>query len=326
VGGISDVLCVCVCLHTHTHTHTHIHSGACPGDLAFFRPTRTKIGVRLCVFVFVCLCAHKNTQTHKHKNTSTRGLVLGTWHFFRPTHTEIGVRCVCVCVFLCAHKNTQTHKHKNTSTRGLVLGTWHFFRPTHTEIGVRCVCVCLCFCVCFVFFSQVRPSRVFWPYSDYGQPAPIQSFRRVAEFFAAGLAYQTPYLASTGPLACFFFWVLLLTYPPPARPPALFNNSAAELRNFVLLVFLPYQTPYLAEYGPSRVPGFANICRQNSAAAAKWWPLASCFGPTHGPPYSIIPQSCGICQGGRLLSNPYLAEYGQYTWEGFNVKKQNKTK
>jgi hypothetical protein len=272
---------VCVCTHTHTHTHTHIHSGACPGDLAFFRPTRTKIGVRLCVFVFVCLCAHKNTQTHKHKNTSTRGLVLGTWHFFRPTHTEIGVRCVCVC---------------------------------------------LCFCVCFVFFSQVRPSRVFWPYSDYGQPAPIQSFRRVAEFFAAGLAYQTPYLASTGPLACFFFWVLLLTYPPPARPPALFNNSAAELRNFVLLVFLPYQTPYLAEYGPSRVPGFANICRQNSAAAAKWWPLASCFGPTHGPPYSIIPQSCGICQGGRLLSNPYLAEYGQYTWEGFNVKKQNKTK
>ena len=191
------------------------------------------------------------------------------------------------------------------------------------------VCV-LCFCVCFVFFfSSTTLSRVLALLADYGQPAPIQSFRRVAEFFAAGLAYQTPYLASTGPLACFFFFwsYYLLTRRQPARQP---YSIIPQLSCGILCCcwfFCHIKPPISPSTGPL-------ACRDLLIyAAAKILPPPPNGGLsrvlvllTDRQPYLIIPQSCGICQGGRLLSSPYLAEYGQYTWEGFNVKKQNKTK
>jgi hypothetical protein len=54
------------------------------------------------------------------------------------------------------------------------------------------------------------------------------------------------------------------TASPPARQPALFNSSAAELRNFVVFgCFLPYQTPYLASTGLSRggISYMSKFCR-----------------------------------------------------------------
>jgi len=84
--------------------------------------------------------------------------------------------------------------------------------------GILCLVVVVFFCHIKPPISRVRASRVFWSYSDYGQPASLPLF-----------------------------------------------NSSAELRNFVFGCFLPYQTPYLAEYGSSRVVGFANypkFCRQ----------------------------------------------------------------
>ena len=138
---------VCLCAHkTHTNTHKHIYSGARPGDLAFFRPTHTEIGLRLCrVFVFVCLCAHTNT----HKHTQTHLLGGSSWglgvfptdpHRNRAPFVFV---CVVCCVFVCTN-TPQTHKHIYSGARP---GDLAFFRPTHTEIGVRlCVCVFVCLC------------------------------------------------------------------------------------------------------------------------------------------------------------------------------------
>src|SRR5690606_11933634 len=66
---------------THKHTtQTHIYSGARPGDLAFFRPTHTEIGLRLCLCLcFLCLCVHTNT-----KNTNDPSLPVDLEKFSRP--------------------------------------------------------------------------------------------------------------------------------------------------------------------------------------------------------------------------------------------------
>jgi hypothetical protein len=114
------------------------------------------------------------------------------------------------------------------------------------------------------------------------QPAPIQSFRRVAEYFVlllllllVFLPYQTPYLAEYRPLACF----------GPTRTP-LFNRSA-ELRNF-LLPGCHIKSPISLSTGP--LAWAAKILPLNK----EYGPLA-CFGPTRGlqparqpAPYSII--------------------------------------
>src|SRR3989338_5903256 len=88
---------VCVC--------AHIYSGACPGDLAFFRPTRTKIGLRLCVCVCVFVFVFVHTQKHKNTNDpslpvdlevfdTARGLVPSRhpsfWASGRPTRGLVG--------------------------------------------------------------------------------------------------------------------------------------------------------------------------------------------------------------------------------------------
>jgi hypothetical protein len=117
------------------------------------------------------------------------------------------------------------------------------------------------------------------------QPAPIQSFRRVAEYFVllllVFLPYQTPYLAEYGPLACF----------GPTRTP-LFNRSA-ELRNF-LLPGCHIKSPISPSTGP--LAWAAKILPLNK----EYGPLA-CFGPTRGlrparqpAPYSII-NSAELC-------------------------------
>ena len=88
---------MCVC--------AHIYSGACPGDLAFFRPTRTKIGLRLCVCVCVFVFVFVHTQKHKNTNDPSlpvdlevfdpaRGLVPSRhpsfWASGRPTRGLVG--------------------------------------------------------------------------------------------------------------------------------------------------------------------------------------------------------------------------------------------
>ena len=283
------MFCVFVCVCTHTHTHTHIYSGACPGDLAFFRPTRTKIGVRLCL----CLCCVCAQTQHKH--------------------------------------NTNTNTNTNTSTRGLVLGTWHFF-PTdpHRNRGPLCLCVFCVFVCVLCFFSQVRPSRVFWPYSRTTASPPL--FNRSAElrnFLLPGWHIKPP-ISRVRALSrvFFFFWsYYLLTRRQPARQP---YSIIPQLSCGILCCcwfFCHIKPPISPSTGPL-------ACRDLLIyAAAKILPPPPNGGLsrvlvllTDRQPYLIIPQSCGICQGGRLLSSPYLAEYGQYTWEGFNVKKQNKTK
>jgi hypothetical protein len=56
--------------------------------------------------------------------------------------------------------------------------------------NILCCCCCCCCCCCWFFFffaisnplsRRVRASRVFWPYSDYGQPASLPLFNRSAE-------------------------------------------------------------------------------------------------------------------------------------------------
>ncbi|WP_238578503.1 hypothetical protein, partial [Neochlamydia sp. TUME1] len=61
---------------------------------------------------------------------------------------------------------------------------------------------------------------------------------------------------------------------------ALFNSSAAELRNFVVFgCFLPYQTPYLSSTGLSRVLVLFN----NSAAELRNFVVFGCFLPYQTP-------------------------------------------
>lgn len=70
---------------------------------------------------------------------------------------------------------------------------------------------------------------------------------------------------------------------------------------------------------------------------ARWLWLAGCWlPPTNSSrvfwsyslrpptPYSIVLQSCGIFVCRLSYQIPYLTEYGQYTWEGFNVKNKKK--
>ena len=112
--------------------------------------------------------------------------------------------------------------------------------------------------------------------------------------------------------------------------------SSAELRNFVLLVvFLPYQIPYLSSTGLSRVLALLGLrparpysiipqscgilccwffCHIKSPisrvrASRMFWPYSDYGQPA---PYSIIPQSCGIlcCWFFLPYQTPYLAEYG----------------
>ncbi len=137
-------------MHTNTNTRhkKHIYSGARPGDLAFFRPTHTEIGVRcVCLCVCVCLCTntHKHTQTHLLGGSSW-----GLGIFPTDPHRNRGPLCVCVC--LCAQTHTNTHKHKNTNdpswpvdlevfdpARGLVSSRhpsfWASGRPTRGLVG-----------------------------------------------------------------------------------------------------------------------------------------------------------------------------------------------
>ncbi|KIC70697.1 hypothetical protein DB44_GI00020 [Candidatus Protochlamydia amoebophila] len=146
-------------------------------------------------------------------------------------------------------------------------------------------------------------SSHWWPYSI----VPQQSCG-ILWCLVVFLPYQTPYLSSTGLsrvlvlfnnsaaelrnfvvfgcccccCCCFLpyikppisrvrasrmFWPYYYsrtTASPPARQPALFNSSAAELRNFVVFgCFLPYQTPYLASTGLSRggISYMSKFCR-----------------------------------------------------------------
>ncbi len=131
--------------------------------------------------------------------------------------------------------------------------------------------------------------------ADYGQPASPPLFsssaaelRNILCLVVVGFfAISNPLSLEYGPSRVFFgptTYLLLATttdYGQPA-PYSIIPQSCGILCCW--LVFLPYQTPYLASTGPLACRDLLICRRQNSAAAAKWWPLASCFGPTHGPP------------------------------------------
>jgi len=77
------------------------------------------------------------------------------------------------------------------------------------------------------------------------------------------LPYQTPYLASTGPLACRDFSSTALS-PRVLAPYSIIPQSCGIL---CCCRFFAISNPLSREYGPSRVPGFANMPPTNSAAA-----------------------------------------------------------
>ena len=115
-------------------------------------------------------------------------------------------------------------------------------------------CGILC---CWLFFchikspiSRVRASRVFWPYSDYGQPAPYSIIPQSCGILCCWLFFCHIKSPISRVRASRVFWPYS-DYGQPA-PYSIIPQSCGIL---CCWFFLPYQTPYLAEYGPSCVVG-----------------------------------------------------------------------